>query len=124
MEKVLQLYGRSFDDIKKFIDALGHINSVNYIVEDDIPSQLLKNLSLTLGWNDNISPISNDNFLQSIFNTKEGSVYEGKSKDSTPAEVNFQFYRNLILNSANLFKSKGTKKSIEYIFRLIESPKH
>lgn len=123
MEKVLQLYGRSFDDIKKFIDALGHINSVNYIVEDDIPSQLLKNLSLTLGWNDNISPISNDNFLESIFNTKEGSVYGGKSKDSTPAEVNFQFYRNLILNSANLFKSKGTKKSIEYIFRLIGAPK-
>lgn len=123
MEKVLQLYGRGFDEIKKFIDALGHINSVNYVVKDDIPSQLLKNLSMTLGWSDNISPISNDNFLESVFNTKEGSIYGGKSKDDTPAEINFQFYRNLILNSANLFKSKGTKKSIEYIFRLIGAPK-
>jgi hypothetical protein len=123
MEKVLQLYGRSFDEIKKFIDALAHINSVNYTVKDDIPSQLLKNLSMTLGWNTDISPISNSDFLGSIFNTKEGSIYEGQAKDDTPAELNYQYYRNLILNSAYLFKSKGTHRSLEYILRFIGAPK-
>jgi hypothetical protein len=28
VEKVLQLYGREFDEVKKFIDALAHMNSV------------------------------------------------------------------------------------------------
>ena len=38
IEKVLQLYSRSFDDTKKFIDVLARIPSVNYISGDDIQS--------------------------------------------------------------------------------------
>ena len=30
---------------KKFIDALAYMNSVNYVVKNDIPSQLLEKLS-------------------------------------------------------------------------------
>jgi len=124
MEKVLQIYGRSFDETKKFIDALADINSVNYNVGNDIPSQLLKNLAQTLGWTTNISPITNDAFLSSVFGQKnsEPSLYSGLSKSSTPDELNYQYYRNLILNSAYLFKSKGTRKSIEILMRLIGAP--
>jgi hypothetical protein len=32
MEKVLQIYGRSFDETKKFINGLAYMNSVNYNV--------------------------------------------------------------------------------------------
>jgi len=124
MEKVLQIYGRSFDETKKFIDALAYMNSVNYNVGNDIPSQLLKNLAQTLGWNINISPITNDDFLSSVFGQKNSdqSMYSGLSKSSTPDELNYQYYRNLILNSAYLFKSKGTRKSIEVLLRLIGAP--
>jgi hypothetical protein len=45
-EKILQVYGRSFDETQKFVNALAYMNSVNYNVANDIPSQLLKNLSL------------------------------------------------------------------------------
>ena len=48
LEKVLQIYGRSFDETKKFINALAYMNSVNYNVGNDIPSQLLKNPSFIL----------------------------------------------------------------------------
>jgi hypothetical protein len=124
MEKVLQIYGRSFDETKKFIDALAYMNSVNYNVGNDIPSQLLKNLAQTLGWNTNISPITNDDFLSSVFGQKNNdqSMYSGLSTSSTPNELNHQYYRNLILNSAYLFKSKGTRKSIEVLLRLIGAP--
>lgn len=124
MEKILQIYGRSFDETKKFIDALAYMNSVNYNVGNDIPSQLLKNLAQTLGWNTNMSPITNDDFLSSVFGQKnsESSLYPGLSKTKTPDELNYQYYRNLILNSAYLFKSKGTRKSIEVLLRLIGAP--
>jgi hypothetical protein len=122
VEKVLQIYGRSFDETKKFIDALSNINSVNYIVGNDIPSQLLSNLSKTLGWNSGVSPITNDGLLESIFTTTNDVIYPGQSKEQTPAELNYQYYRNLILNSAFLFKSKGTRKSIEYILRMVGAP--
>jgi hypothetical protein len=124
MEKILQIYGRSFDETKKFIDALAYMNSVNYNVGNDIPSQLLKNLAQTLGWNTNISPITNDDFLSSVFGQKnsEPPLYSGLSNSKTPDELNYQYYRNLILNSAYLFKSKGTRKSIEVLLRLIGAP--
>jgi hypothetical protein len=67
VEKIFQIYGRSFDQIKTFIDGLAYITSVNYNPSNDIPSQLLVNLAQTLGWNANISPITNDNFLSSVF---------------------------------------------------------
>jgi hypothetical protein len=121
MEKVLQIYGRSFDQTKQFIDALSTINSVRYNVKNDIPSQLLKNLAQTLGWNTNISPISNEELLNSVFSTSD-SDFTGVSKGMTPEELNYQYYRNLILNSAYLFKSKGTRKSIEILLRLIGAP--
>jgi hypothetical protein len=120
-EKVLQLYGRSFDETKTFIGALANMNNVNYIVTNDIPSQLLKNLAQTLGWKTNISPISEEQLLQNVFSPTT-NTFEGLSKGQTPEELNYQFYRNLIMNSAYLFKSKGTRKSIECLLKLIGAP--
>jgi hypothetical protein len=120
--KLLEIYGRSFDQVRTFAEALAYMNSVNYNVTNDIPSQLLKNLSQTLGWSENISPITNENFLDSVFNNDTPSQFQGVPVSSTPDEISYQFYRNLILNSAHLFKSKGTRGSIENLLRLIGAP--
>ena len=124
VEKLLQIYGRSFDEIGKFITALSYMTSVNYNVKNDIPSQLLRNLALTLGWSTNISPISNDEFLSSVFGqtNNDKSSFSGIAVQPTPDELNYQYYRNVILNSAYLFKSKGTRKSIEGLLRMIGAP--
>ena len=120
--KVLQIYGRSFDQVKMFIDALAYMNSVNYTPGNDIPSMLLKNLAETLGWSPNISPITNEDFLDSVYSSTGVTQYAGFSRELTPSELNYQFYRNLILNSAYLFKSKGTRRSIEFTLRLVGAP--
>jgi hypothetical protein len=122
VEKVFQIYGRSFDQIKQFIDALAYMNSVNYNPENDIPSQLLVNLSQTLGWSSNFSPITDEDFLSSVFGNTSTPTYPGYARALTPTELNYQFYRNLILNSAYLFKSKGTRRSIEFLLRMIGAP--
>ena len=36
--------------------------------------------------------------------------------------MNYQFYRNLILNSAYLFKTKGTKNAVQWVMRSIGAP--
>ena len=87
--------------MKKFIDALAFMNSVNYNVGNDIPSQLLTNLAQTLGLNPNISPITNENFLTSVFNPNSTQIYPGQSKPDTPTELNYQYYRNIILAVGN-----------------------
>jgi len=122
VEKVLQIYGRSFDQIKQFIDTLANMNSVNYNIGNDIPSQLLVNLARTLGWSSNFSPITEEDFLSSVFGNTSTPTYPGYARALTPTELNYAFYRNLILNSAYLFKSKGTRKSVEFLLRLIGAP--
>ena len=122
VEKTLQVYGRAYDEVKKFIDALAYMTSVHYIPSNDIPSQLLQNLAQTLGWNTNISPITNETFLGALFSAPNDSIYPGQTRDMTPNELNYQYYRNLILNSAYLFRSKGTRRSIEFILRFIGAP--
>ena len=122
VEKVFQIYGRSFDQIKQFIDALAYMNSVNYNPGNDIPSQLLVNLAQTIGWTSNYSPITNDDYLPSVFGNTSTPSYPGFAKALTPTELNYAFYRNLILNAAYLFKSKGTRRSIEFLLKLIGAP--
>ncbi len=75
-----------------------------------------------MGWSSNFSPITNENFLESVFGDNAIDEYPGYSRALTPTELNYQFYRNLILNSAYLFKSKGTRRSIEFMMRLIGAP--
>ena len=123
MDKVLQIYGRSFDETKKFIDGLAYINNVNYNPKNDIPSVLLKNLAQTLGFDTNISPITEEDFLTSVFGTKNSSIYPGQTRDKTPQELDYEYYRKLIINSGYLYKSKGTRAGIEYIMRMIGAPK-
>lgn len=122
VEKIFQIYGRSFDQVKQFIDTLGYMNSVNYNPGNDIPSQLLVNLSQTLGWSSNFSPITNEDFLSSVFGNTNTPTYPGYARALTPTELNYAFYRNLILNASYLFKSKGTRRSIEFLLRLIGAP--
>jgi hypothetical protein len=98
------------------------MNSVNYNPENDIPSQLLVNLSQTLGWTSNFSPITNEDFLSSVFGNTQTPTYPGYARALTPTELNYAFYRNLILNAAYLFKSKGTRRSVEFLLRLIGAP--
>jgi hypothetical protein len=122
VEKIFQIYGRSFDQIKQFIDALAYMNSVSYNPSNDIPSQLLVNLAQTLGWSSNFSPITNEDFLSSVFGNTNTPTYPGYARALTPTELNYAFYRNLILNASYLFKSKGTRRSVEFMMRLIGAP--
>jgi len=122
VEKIFQIYGRSFDQIKQFIDALAYMNSVSYNPSNDIPSQLLVNLAQTLGWSSNFSPITNEDFLSSVFGNTNTPTYPGYARALTPTELNYAFYRNLILNASYLFKSKGTRRSVEFMLRLIGAP--
>ena len=122
VEKIFQIYGRSFDQIKQFIEGLAYMNSVNYNPSNDIPSQLLANLSQTLGWSSNFSPITNEDFLSSVFGNTSTPTYPGYARALTPTELNYAYYRNLILNASYLFKSKGTRRSVEFLLRLIGAP--
>jgi len=119
--KTLKIYGRSFDETKKYIDSISHTISVNYTIKDDIASAFLPNLAQTLGWKTNISPIQNNGFLSTLYESYD-TEFSGMSESYPLEELQNQFYRNLILNSAYVFRSKGTRKSVEFLLKFIGAP--
>jgi len=80
----------------------------------------LKDLTSTLGWNKNISPEINQSILESIFSGEQLSL---PNTDNSSREVSYQYYRNLILNSAYLFKSKGTLRAVRNLLDLVGIPR-
>tara|TARA_R110002012_G_scaffold2077_3_gene9814 strand:- start:3666 stop:11855 length:8190 start_codon:yes stop_codon:yes gene_type:complete len=124
VEKVLQIYGRSFDEVKKYIEGLAYMNNVSYGRQDNVPDAILKNLAQVIGWK-TPSAISENGFLESVFgleSKKEDPLYTGEVSNKTPSELDIDLYRRLILNTAYLFKSKGTRKAIEFMLRFIGAP--
>ena len=120
VKKMLRIYGREFDQTKKFIDGLAFAHNVSYDKKNNIPDVLVKNLARMLGW-DTLNTTSAEGLLQS-FVSPTAAVYSGQSKGYSFAEMDIELWRRLILNTAYLFKGKGTRKVIEFMFRFIGAP--
>jgi hypothetical protein len=121
MRKVLRIYGREFDEVKLWVDGIKKSNTITYDKYDNAPDQIVKTLAYTMGW-DLTNSFTNDNFLNQFILTKD-STYSGHSVGYTPQEAEIEMWRRLILNSAFLFKSKGSRKAIEFLMRFVGAPK-
>jgi len=120
MNKTLKIYGREFDEIKKYIDGISFANVVSYDKKENTPDQLVKYLARILGWGLTSSIV--DNGLISTYLNVSSRTYPGYSRGLTSNEAEIELWRRLILNSAWIWKSKGTRKSIEFFFNLIGTP--
>src|SRR5690606_15937518 len=50
VNSLLKIYGREFDEVKKYIDGISFANVVSYDKKENIPDALVKNLARVLGW--------------------------------------------------------------------------
>jgi len=120
MTKTLRVYGREFDEIKQYIDGLSYANTVTYDKFNNAPDQMIKYIARVMGWELTSSILEND--LIKSYLTAPAPTYSGYTRGLTPAEAELELWRRLILNSAWLFKSKGTRKAIEFLFKFINVP--
>ena len=120
MNKTLRIYGREFDEINNLITGIKFAHVVTYDKQDNTPDVYLKDLAKILGW-DLISSVVENN-LVSNYITRKGSTFSGHSVGLTAAEADIELWRRLILNSPWIWKSKGARKSIEFLLRFIGAP--
>ena len=120
VEKTLQVYGRSFDDIKTYVDGIAYMTNVTYDSKNNIPNNLIKNFARTLGWS-TPTTLNKDKFLNSVLGTTK-PLYSGSTISKTPAELDVELYRRILMNTSYLFKSKGTRKSVEFLLSLLGAP--
>ncbi len=121
MTDVLNIYGREFDEVKKYITGIKYAHVVTYNKNNNTPDVLIKDLAKMLGFEGFALLESLD--INKIFLPSEGvEGYSGQTVMSSNKEVETEVYRRIILNIAWLWKSKGTRKAVEYLFRLIGAP--
>jgi hypothetical protein len=119
--KLLRIYGVEFDYIKKYINGIKFAHVVTYNKNNNIPDSLIKDLSFMLG----LEPINflGESSLSKLYLPSNGSgQFSGTSTNLTQEQIDIELYRRLILNIAWLWKSKGSRKAVEFLFKFIGAP--
>lgn len=120
VNKTLQIYGVNFDEINNFITGIKFANSVSYNKQDNTPDKYLKNIARILGWELVSSVLENDLLTNYVKTAK--SNYAGQAVGLTAVEADVELWRRIILNTPWIWKSKGARKSIEFLLNFIGAP--
>ena len=119
--KLFRIYGRSFDETKKYMDGIKFAHVVTYNKKNNIPDNLVKDLSHMLGL-EGFDFLNNFKIKENVLPSYGSVTYSGISKTLTNEELDIEIYRRLILNIAWLWKSKGARKAVEFLLRFIGAP--
>ena len=116
MDKLLKIWGREYDDVKKYIDGISFANVVTYDGVDNMPDELIKMMASTLGF-DTIQSFSNNDLINYLATTTN-VVFSGESRTLSIQEMDTELWRRLVINAWWLWKSKGSRKVIEFFLNL------
>ena len=108
--KLIRLYGVSFDQVKKYINGIKFAHVITYGKEDNTPDSLVKDLANMLG------------LYTQFGSTRQGRIVTPFLSNLNLEQIDIILFRRLILNVAWLWKSKGARKAIEFLFRFIGAP--
>ena len=106
---MIRIYGRQFDDIKRYADNIKMSNSVSYDEKNNMPDYFLSDTVENDGWEaQNTTP----------FVGESTDSLSGYTSGKTSAFVNSSFLRRLALSSDYIQSMKGTRRGIETILGL------
>jgi len=112
--KTIQAYGHEFDQIKHFIDGIAYAHSIEYNGEESIPQKFMFKFSNLLGWK-----LSNSFNEIDLFEYLAGDV---DGEGSSYSKFNIEVWRRILININWLFKKKGTRDALQFLFRLLGAP--
>jgi hypothetical protein len=121
VNKTLNIYGVAFDELNQFVQGISFAHVVTYDRKDNVPDKYLKDLARVFGW-ELVSTLISDDLINNYVTNAE-SQYSGQSVGMTPVETDNELWRRIILNSPWIWKSKGARKSIEFLINFMGIPK-
>ena len=112
IEMISRLYGRQYDDIKRYIDNIKFSNNVSYDGKNNVPDYFLTDICDVYGIDVTNLNITSDN----TFRTP--SLYKGMVEGFNSHETNVAIQTRLKHNSRYILSKKGTRSSIDIILGL------
>jgi len=90
------------------------MRNVSYDKIGNIPDLLIKNFATMLGF-DTFNIEDENTLIESLLDISKETYVKGTS----PAEIDIEIWRRIAINAFYLFKSKGTRKSVDFILKLV-----
>ncbi len=111
--RLVSVYADEFDKIKKYIDNLAYSHSVTYNNQESIPDKFLHKLSSLLGW-EPINEFSETDIFEYLAREDENGF--------TKENYNNDLWKKILININWLYKKKGTRDALQFIFKLMGAP--
>lgn len=116
VSKLLRVYGAEFDVVKKYVDGLSFANVVTYQKKDNTSDDLIKIMAKTLGF-DVLLTLGGFNIVEDN-SPGDNPQFSGYARELSPKEIDIELWRRLVINAWWLFRSKGTRKVLEFFMKL------
>lgn len=118
LEKFLYILARQFDFLKVRIDQFVHVLKTNYTRYDQAPDALLVDVARFFGWEFTGNFLSADAFQYILGKNVLGNLESNKELEMKLFEIKNEFWRRTLNNLMHLYKTKGTRESIESLLRV------
>jgi hypothetical protein len=118
LKNYLYIIGRFFDDLKVRIDQYTHILRNDYGSFDQTPDALLAEVGRYLGWEFVGSFLSADAAQYIVGKNVLHNTERNRELDQKLYEIKNEFWRRTLANLVHLYKSKGTRESVESFLRI------
>jgi len=112
-QKLTSVYAEEFDNIKAYIDNLAFMHTVTYDRLEGIPDKFMYKLSrlLSFDYHDAFSDVD----LFDYFLVED-------TDEKTLQDYNLELWRKMLTNIVWLYKKKGTRDALMFIFKIMGAP--
>ncbi len=117
LQNFLYIIARQFDFIKQRIDQFVKVTRVNYGQTDQAPDALLSDIARFFGCEFTGNFLSSDAFQYILGKNVLQNVDSNKELDVKLYEIKNEFWKRTLLNLMYIYKTKGTKESVEALLR-------
>ena len=127
VEKIIRIYGRVFDDLKRYIDGIRFTVDLSYDSFNNMPDAEISDRLEFNGWEiySTIPSFDPDEDLSTVYLNNDYFIDNElkwflslNNNEVTASTTDISFLRRLALSSKYLMQSKGTLKSIDMIMAM------
>jgi len=110
--------GRYFDQIKVSIDQFTKVTSTNYGKFNQAPDALLQDVARFFGWEFTGNFLDSDVVQYLLGKQVLANTAANKAIDVKLYEIKNEFWKRTLINLMHLYKTKGTRESVESLLRI------
>lgn len=112
------IIARFFDRVKLYIKQLPNLRRVDYSEFDHAPDDLLEDVGAIFGWKLDGNFATTDAFRYFVSRDITAGTRSNVSLDTRMADIKSRFWRRILQNLMYMYKTKGTRESVEALLRI------